>query len=1708
MRPSVLTEVILAHPPLYPNNTVSHMPRQPKSLEDDRSEYERPRLGPVPSKMAKLPTLIMHDSASSEKALLHRLLICGGLAHKFDNVWRLEENCANAEWETAFGRDPGTIMAAVRDVFQLPPESADLAAPDYALNSEAGTIVRLTNEYRVNAACERQEVYSFAWSSYTDHLSGVVFSASPGEGVDPNPPKNTPREFSSLQNSRSDACPKIALEVVASKDLPLRRIRISKLSVGSMLDFLADLGPKKPKALRPRNHYSNALCPGVEFEFGEKLKDSATITKLYIKIKDQLLKQALQRACVYDDARAKSLAGLYYYVSDHSSANTILPESPLLFINQALDRVPELSDPVVTLSEYEMLTYPRIIDPDAGVRVINKVLAQDRKSVNTSMASQDEGKSILTYLSRKKNNIVARLTSRSALDLSTSTSSIQPDAQSFPAGPVASQSRSAADDVVSSNSPLRHSDTDKLPATIDPLEGIDAATDTATVRVPQPITPTSPAIQALTNTLRTLHSIVEVFPPLQAAVGGLLASVEHVQLSSKNHSEMETLARRLILLLERLRHYIEEAKSSEVPEFLKRSQLQVAIIRSKQDVRTAGHRGNAEEDEEQILQAYRHTAEILKDIKTEANLKMWNIVEEQRVTLVLPLCHLWVCGLHSVLSHDVNRRACTRNTRSQILLELEQWSVDWTKPNVFWMNGMAGTGKTTIAYTFAESLKDRTALGASFFCTRTSDECRNVGRIVPTIAYQLARRSFSFRTALLGALDQEPDIKSQSIYSQCQRLIKDPLSRMENATAEGLVVVIDALDECSNVDRVRTILDVLFRITPTLPLKFFVTSRPEPDIRHRIEAQSDRNRSICVLHEIEKSLVQADIELYLRDELGNSVSEGDLIELASGLETCSYMRPRQFGIFEEEDPTYIDRMYAAILDAAVYHSAQNPEEHVEILAIVWTVVCTREPVDIDTLAALTGINATQANILLQPLYSVLHVSQTTKMIATLHPSFPDFMFDEARLANFYCDETKHSQLLAKRCFLVMEDQLRFNICSLETSFIPDSEVLSLKRTLDKGISMLFGAQAMGDASSVYQQYWGRTQELLRLEGSVIEHSQMALLTTWTMHLEAVSLAFSHDGSQFAIGFQDGMVNVNCAAFSPNKLMLVSGSDDGTILVQDAQTGSCIYDVIKGHESVVMSVLFSPNGKHILSGSWDRTTRMWDSGNGSLIPNSIKWHPSWVLCTAFSPNSKHIACGLHSYESPIVVYDASTSKSLPFPFDAHQSPVSSIAFSQDSKHLVTGHFSGELRVWSLQDGTTTHSPSKIHHNWITSIGFLPLGDKLVAGSYDRCVYIWDVENGYSNPCLLGIHNSLVSSAAFSPNGTQVASCSEDRTVKMWNVLDSTSSHTSYSNAPTKAVLLVAILPDGSRIAAAGCDKAIYMFNTHNGSPALQPLVAHTDVINLVAFSLDGRYLASGSDNNRVCLWDAIGGKLLSGPVAGNQGSILSVLFSPNSKLVVSASRDKTIQMWDVGNGTLAPTDLVGIHNNKVNSAAFSPNGKHVVSGCDNGKIRMWDLHTLSLKFDPFGLQHHEGRILLVTFLPDADSLLPDLMMALFAFLTHAVASRFLVLSRHIRTGQVWRVEDGAPACKPLEGHQGWINLVACLPNGAYIVAGLDDAMVQVWKVPGRSIVSNLSQSVSSTSDQRELHCAIAGGLTIDSNGWARNRNSQLVFWVLSRLSSDL
>ncbi|CAE6481795.1 unnamed protein product, partial [Rhizoctonia solani] len=97
---------------------------------------------------------------------------------------------------------------------------------------------------------------------------------------------------------------------------------------------------------------------------------------------------------------------------------------------------------------------------------------------------------------------------------------------------------------------------------------------------------------------------------------------------------------------------------------------------------------------------------------------------------------------------STRRHGCAAKTREAVNQTLQDWATNPTSEKILWMNGMGGTGKTTIAYSFCEWLEETNQLGASFFCSRMSSTCRSSNQIIPAIAYQLARVSPAFRSKL------------------------------------------------------------------------------------------------------------------------------------------------------------------------------------------------------------------------------------------------------------------------------------------------------------------------------------------------------------------------------------------------------------------------------------------------------------------------------------------------------------------------------------------------------------------------------------------------------------------------------------------------------------------------------------------------------------------------------------------------------------------------------------------------------------------------------------------------------------------------------------------------------------------------------------------------------------------------------------------------
>ncbi|KAJ6454971.1 hypothetical protein C8R45DRAFT_597186 [Mycena sanguinolenta] len=91
---------------------------------------------------------------------------------------------------------------------------------------------------------------------------------------------------------------------------------------------------------------------------------------------------------------------------------------------------------------------------------------------------------------------------------------------------------------------------------------------------------------------------------------------------------------------------------------------------------------------------------------------------------------------------------CLKGTRVELLADLQAWSRDPNSPKIFWLDGMAGTGKSAIARSFSHLLQKHNQLGGSFFCLRGDANRSNPKHIIPTLAVQFASQDETYKFKL------------------------------------------------------------------------------------------------------------------------------------------------------------------------------------------------------------------------------------------------------------------------------------------------------------------------------------------------------------------------------------------------------------------------------------------------------------------------------------------------------------------------------------------------------------------------------------------------------------------------------------------------------------------------------------------------------------------------------------------------------------------------------------------------------------------------------------------------------------------------------------------------------------------------------------------------------------------------------------------------
>ena len=408
------------------------------------------------------------------------------------------------------------------------------------------------------------------------------------------------------------------------------------------------------------------------------------------------------------------------------------------------------------------------------------------------------------------------------------------------------------------------------------------------------------------------------------------------------------------------------------------------------------------------------------------------------------------------------------------------WAKSPQHQNVFWLNGLAGTGKSTIAQSITETVANDGFLGASFFCSRDYIDRRELKNIFPTLAYQLACRYPGFRKRIVGLIKKDPAIAHTSLISQLEDLLAKPLSE-ENISC---TIVIDALDECIDDQPASAILSVLGRLVQGLPsVKFFITGRPEPRIRTGFRLPLlEPLTQIFLLHEVKSEQVDKDIRLYLTQRLTAIAKRRSDIELPDPWpreDEIVALTKKSSGLFifastivrfiesEHHEPTErlklilpeasgtthegragIDFLYTQIL-LHIFSDIHESEVFVNLRRVLGAIIHAFNPLSRRQLATILGSSTSSILTTLRHLHSVVLVpDDENEKIRVFHKSFPDFLQDGNRCTDprFHIDSVVYHGDMALSCLGLVKN-LERNPCCLPP-FIMNRDVHELPELLE------------------------------------------------------------------------------------------------------------------------------------------------------------------------------------------------------------------------------------------------------------------------------------------------------------------------------------------------------------------------------------------------------------------------------------------------------------------------------------------------------------------------------------------------------------------------------------------------------------------------------------------------------------------------------------
>ncbi|EMC91804.1 hypothetical protein BAUCODRAFT_78895 [Baudoinia panamericana UAMH 10762] len=843
---------------------------------------------------------------------------------------------------------------------------------------------------------------------------------------------------------------------------------------------------------------------------------------------------------------------------------------------------------------------------------------------------------------------------------------------------------------------------------------------------------------------------------------------------------------------------------------------------------------------------------------------------------------------------------CLLNTRVELLRQIKAWANGADDRSIFWLSGMAGTGKSTIARTIARSLHEQGRLGGSFFFSQGSGSDGHAGKLFTTLASELASRIPGAALHIHDAVVEHKNVSQSSMQSQWETLITRPLSLTDSEDLPPTIVfVLDALGVCDKAGDIGKILELLAlaKNLHTVRLRFLITSRPDAIIRAGFRSISEADHHNVVLHDVSPTVVDKDLTLFFTESFRAMRTEHALdhtwpdegtirrlVYMSRGLfiwasTACRFIckegqsakdraaviisgHPSIAGYEEQQD-----QIYSTVLRACVPPDLDDEQKAGlcnNLNNVVGTIVTVLSPLSADSLAGLLDKEPQEIRATLTDLHSILDVpDDSNRAIRLHHTSLREYLLDSTRCVDptFRVDEASAHKALAERCVRLMSKSLRRNICDLP---LPGTPIDKIDRTRVE--------QCLPPELQYACLHWA---EHYRRSGARLQDGDRAhqfLQKHFGHWLEAISLMGKCSEMAAILRIYQSLL---MPADNPIQVPFVKIIRQALYKFQATieQTPLQIYSI---------SPIFTSQSNHLQYPARGQMQSLLPLGNTE-----------------------------YNY-------------------------VGDLAFTPDGRRLASGSTHEWARVWDIPSRTRICKYVG-QTDKISSVAISPDGTLLASGSDDFTVEVWDMESKVTR-WKSAAHRRWVNTVCFSPDGKLLASGSSDETIRIYNAADGTLHEK--IEPKRSSINTVHFSPDSSLLAYGTADHTILVWNLEKRETCLM-LDGHKLPVNAVQFSNDGRRIVSGSDDMTVRVWSSqTGTEVLL--MKGHRKGIWAVSFSHNGLTIASGSEDKTIRLWNAETGVLAKT-LLG-HKSGINSVRYSPNGQVLASGAFNDEVRLWDART--------------------------------------------------------------------------------------------------------------------------------------------------------------------